>query len=96
MRAYAAGALEREIEPLTREQRMTERVILGLRLAEGVNLVAFARDFGVELHDVYAAILPRYLDQGVLSVQDGSLRLTDAYAFVANTVLADFVIEEGE
>ena len=78
-------------EALTEREMIAERVILGLRLAEGVNLETFKADFGVNLTDIYSDVLERYLSEGVLLIQDGYLRLNKKFIFVANSVLQDFV-----
>jgi oxygen-independent coproporphyrinogen-3 oxidase len=82
---------EEEREFLSREVRMAERVILGLRLTEGVDLASFRRDFGVDLRDVYTEVLRKYENKGILFIQNEHLCLSQEYAFVANSVLQDFV-----
>lgn len=78
-------------EVLSPRERRGERLILGLRLKEGVSLSAFRSDFGSDLRDIYAEALERYLRQGVLVWAEGFLRLNPKYAFVANSILKDFV-----
>lgn len=79
------------VEVLSAQELRSERLILGLRLREGVCLSAFRRDFGVDLRDIYGEVLARYLRMGVLILGEDSLRLKPAYTFVANAVLKDFV-----
>lgn len=80
-----------DVEVLSPGELRGERVILGLRLREGVSLNAFRADFGVDLRDSYPEVLERYLRQGVLVLADGFLKLNPKYVFVANAVLKDFV-----
>lgn len=82
---------EDEREFLSREVRMAERVILGLRLTAGVDLQAFRRDFGTDIRDVYAEVLLKHEKSGILFVQDDHLCLNQKYVFLANSVLQDFV-----
>ncbi len=82
---------EGEKEFLSLKVRMAERVILGLRLARGVNLLAFKQDFECELRDIYAEVLIKYEKTGILYVQEGHLCLNQEYVFLANSVLQDFV-----
>lgn len=82
---------EEEVELLPLRVRMAERVILGLRLAKGVDLVAFKQDFESDLRDIYARVLIKYERTGILFVQEGCLRLNQEYVFLANSVLQDFV-----
>jgi len=82
---------EDEREFLSREVRMAERVILGLRLTAGVDLSAFRRDFGTDIRDVYAEVLLKHEQSGILFVQNEHLCLNQKYVFLANSVLQDFV-----
>ncbi|MBL0712282.1 MAG: radical SAM family heme chaperone HemW [Desulfosarcina sp.] len=56
-------------ENLDTSQQMTEAVFLGLRLAAGIDLTAFTRQFGTSLEACLGAVLPQL-------VADGFLRLT--------------------
>ena len=78
-------------EVLSLHECMGERMILGLRLEEGVHLTSFRNDFGVDLRDIYRDVLERYKDKDVLTYQGDYLRLNPKYAFVANGILSDFV-----
>ena len=95
---YAGRALRKmplfdheDEEVLTLRQRMTERVMLGLRLAAGVDLEAFATDFGVSIDSVFGAVIKRYASLGILAQEEKFLRLNPHYAFVANAILQDFI-----
>ena len=57
---------EDEGEELTRTQEMIETVFLGLRLAAGIDLAAFARQFGMPLEERAAAVLPALVADGFL------------------------------
>ncbi|MHB8125640.1 MAG: radical SAM family heme chaperone HemW [Desulfitobacteriaceae bacterium] len=82
---------ESERESLSLRVRMAERVILGLRLAKGVDMLAFQQDFGRDIRDIYAEVLIKYEKTGILFVQEGHLCLNQEYVFLANSVLQDFV-----
>jgi oxygen-independent coproporphyrinogen-3 oxidase len=57
---------EEEGEELTRTQEMIETVFLGLRLAAGIDLAAFARQFGMPLEERAAEVLPALVADGFL------------------------------
>lgn len=78
-------------EVLSLHERMAERMILGLRLEEGVNLTSFGNDFGVDLRDIYRDVLERYKYKDVLIFRGDYLRLNPKYSFVANSILKEFV-----
>jgi oxygen-independent coproporphyrinogen-3 oxidase len=78
-------------EVLSLHERMAERMILGLRLEEGVNLTSFRNDFGVDLRDIYKDVLERYKHVDIFMFQGEYIRLNEKYSFVANSILQDFV-----
>ena len=78
-------------EALTLHECMAERMILGLRLQEGVNFSSFRNDFGVDIRDIYRDILERYKHRDVFVDQGEYLCLNPKYSFVANSILSDFV-----
>lgn len=80
-----------EDELLTLQELRSERIILGLRLAEGINLETFKKEFGQEIKDIYPSVLERYLKAGALVYEGSSLKLKPEYWFVANSVLQEFV-----
>jgi len=77
-------------EALTRDQRMFETVFLGLRMARGVDLAAFARELGEDFDARHGATAKRLLDQGLLERADGFLRLTRKGLPVSDSVMAEF------
>ncbi|HBW35315.1 radical SAM family heme chaperone HemW [Desulfosporosinus sp. BICA1-9] len=77
-------------EVLSLRECMAERMILGLRLAEGVDLSSFRNDFGADLRDIYRDVLARY-DKEIFVFQGEYLCLNPKYAFVANSILQEFV-----
>ncbi len=64
--AFQLGEGVSELEPLTGETLLSERLMLGLRLAEGVDVRAAALDLGVELDAARLSALARALGAGEL------------------------------
>jgi len=79
------------LEVLSLRECMAERIILGLRLEEGVHLTTFENDFGADLRDIYRTVLERYNHRDVFVVKDDYLSLNPKYTFVANAILQEFV-----
>ncbi len=79
-------------EVLTKEQLITEYMMLGLRTTKGIDLKKFAGKFKVEVQDIYGQILANYIDREILILVDGRLRINEIYFFVANSILQNFVI----
>ena len=77
-------------ERLSPRQVNAERLVLGLRLAEGVplewleqHLAAGARPGGPDI--------ARYLSAGVMAIRDGRLALTDRGVLLSDTIFAELV-----
>ena len=83
------GLLRKDITPLDRADEMAERMILGLRLTEGVSRSSFVRDFGSAAWEHYCRRLKRYEAMGFLVVTRDRIRLTGPGIHVSNTIMAD-------
>ncbi len=79
------------VETIPRPIEMSETVVLGLRMRQGVHLAAFAERFGCRLEDVYGAQVAELSSWGLLTVEDGYLRLTPPALLVANEVFVRFL-----
>lgn len=82
---------ESGVEVLSQRECMAERMILGLRLMAGVDIATFVKDFGVDPRDIYRDVLECYKHRSVFSLENGYIRLNPKYAFVANSILQEFV-----
>ncbi len=80
-----------DIEHIDQSLEMKETMMMGLRLEEGVSLAGFARRFGVELTQVYGAILPDLEQGGLLREEGGSLKLTSRGRLLSNEVFVRFL-----
>ncbi|NET74382.1 MAG: coproporphyrinogen III oxidase, partial [Sphaerospermopsis sp. SIO1G2] len=85
-----------DCEITTLEEQLLETLMLGLRLAEGLNLQDLADRFGKEKVSEIQQHLQRYLQQGWVKIIDDQLRLTDPDGFLfSNVVLADLFDKMG-
>ena len=75
--------------PISSSDRLLETLMLGLRLAEGVNLETIANHFGEQTVEMIKNCLQPYLDSKLVVFQNNQIRLTDPEGFLlSNTVLA--------
>lgn len=80
-----------ERRALTREERLGDALITGLRLAEGVDLERLAQRYGVDVMERHGAALEPFVEAGLLAHASGRLRLTRSGMLLANEVLKTFV-----
>ena len=79
--------------PLSLNDRMEERMFLGLRCTEGISKARFAADFGTDYDRIYGKITGQLADEGLLAVSGDNVRLTDFGMEISNRVLAEFLLE---
>lgn len=83
--------LEEAEEILTLEDRMGERMILGLRLIAGVSASEFEKDFGRSLTEQYGPMIQKYETWNLLAWEGDRLHLTREGISVSNQVMAEFL-----
>lgn len=89
---FAGSELTAEAETLTREERMGETVMLGLRLAEGVDRQAFADQFGITLESHWGDTIASLVQEGLLEQTPRFLRLAEPRGlFLASEVMTRFL-----
>jgi len=74
-------------EFLTPEQSAYERLLLGLRTAQGVELRRFQQDFGDNTFNRLQASLGPLSDAGLILIHDGYVSLTDRGILLSNEAL---------
>ncbi|MEM7199921.1 MAG: radical SAM family heme chaperone HemW [Planctomycetota bacterium] len=75
-----------EAETLTREQRLREALWLGIRRADGVDLDGAAQRLGLAVPAAVAQALAASTDEGLVNVDAGQVRLTEAGLPLADRV----------
>lgn len=78
-------------EKLTSADKMSEFMILGLRLTKGVKTAEFEEKFGRKLPDVYGREIDRFKAEGLLIEESGMLHLTERGLDLANVVMQAFI-----
>jgi putative oxygen-independent coproporphyrinogen III oxidase len=74
------------------QEAAAERVILGLRLLqEGLDGQAFKQDFGIDLSEAYAQVLPALLQDGWVKWQGQHLCLSPEAVLISNAVFSQLL-----
>ncbi|MEA5113092.1 MAG: radical SAM family heme chaperone HemW [Geobacteraceae bacterium] len=76
---------------LTLGEAMAERMFLGLRMTEGVNLQAFEKEFGISFREVFGSACADLFTAGLLETRDGFLRLSSQGLLLSNQVFIRFL-----
>ena len=86
------GSLARQdLTPLSREDAMAEYMFLGLRMAGGVELSRFEREFDVSFENYYGKVMSKLEPSGLLEVVADRLFLTRRGMLLSNQVFACFI-----
>lgn len=90
----ATGHAESWSEALSPEAELFELVFLGLRKIRGVSLEEFTTRFGATVQELYGSRLKMLLEQGVVCLEDGFLKLSEKGLLLADSVIEDFAQAE--
>jgi len=91
----AAGRLPRlDSQCLTRNEAMEEYMFLGLRLADGVALKEFEREFGCPCRSVYGTVIDELVSLELLMTDKSRLRLTRRGMLLSNQVFNRFLTSQ--
>jgi oxygen-independent coproporphyrinogen-3 oxidase len=80
-----------ESESLSVEASFRESVVMGLRMLAGISLAELQARYGMNPMDYYGASLQLFIDRGMISLDDKSLKLTARALPVANQILSELV-----
>lgn len=80
-----------QVEFIPKLAEMQETIFLGLRLLQGLDLIAFFTRFNCYVEDTFASQIKNLLRLGLIEVRGSSLRLTKKGLPVANIVFREFV-----
>jgi oxygen-independent coproporphyrinogen-3 oxidase len=92
VRCVAAGeATATDIRRLSPDERLGDALFTGLRLADGVDLDALERRYGVDVWRKYGTDLQPFVDEGCLKREGARMRLTRRGMLLAHEVMTVFV-----
>jgi oxygen-independent coproporphyrinogen III oxidase len=80
-----------EIVKLNDKDMQSERIFLGLRLTDGINLLDFQTQFGVDVNETYRDEIRRLIDAGLIEINDNVMRLTRSGTLLSNEVFSAFI-----
>lgn len=76
---------------LNNDDKISEYMIMKLRMSEGINEEEFFRRFKISIKDRYSKQLDRFMKLGLIKYENGYYFLTDYGIDVSNSVLCEFV-----
>ena len=92
MQQIAKGELPQTIEKLSVVDRFNESIMIGLRASWGVSLVAMENDLGLRYRQHLEDQAKRFVDEGLLHIENSALKTTPKGAFLADGISADLFL----
>lgn len=80
-----------EEERLTREDMISEFIIMGMRMDKGISKKEFQARFGTDIESIYGNELRRFTETGFIIADDFGYRFSDKGRNVSNAILCEFV-----
>lgn len=91
--SYIKGSFESgEREILTKEDKMSEFMFLGLRMTAGVSKSEFYERFGADVEDIFNTPLSKFKKMGMIKEENGNLRLSRKAISVSNQIMCEFIL----
>lgn len=88
MEEYLSAWRAADVQRISAHDILCEKIMLGLRLAEGMDFSVLARDHGDAVYDYHKAFSP-FVARGLMQEADGRLSFTREGMYVSNAILAD-------
>lgn len=88
---YLGGARRQDTVVLSEADAMEETVMLSTRMCRGMNLTDYRDAFGVDFEMQHAKEIDRLRNMGLLTVEDGFLRLTRLGLELQNAVVVELM-----
>ena len=85
-------SIKEDVEKLTKEDKISEFMFMGLRMDEGVKKSVFKERFDVDMNDIYSEIIIKYKDMGMIEDVDDCIHLTDKGIDVSNVIFSEFLL----
>ncbi len=80
------------IEILSKNDELSEAMMLGLRLTKGLNIEKTNERYNVDILDLYRDEIDKNITSGLLKNENNRLFLTDKGMNLANLVMSDFIL----
>ena len=92
MQQITKGELPQTIEKLSVVDRFNESIMIGLRASWGVSLQAMENDLGLRYRQHLEDQAKRFVDEGLLHIENNALKTTPKGAFLADGISADLFL----
>ena len=82
---------KREVIVLSQDDKISEFIITGLRMSEGISAKVFYERFGKDIKDIFGNELRKFVHSGLMTFDGDRYSLTPKGIDVSNSILCEFV-----
>lgn len=86
---YVLNIYDRNIEKVSKEDKMKYEIILGFRKLDGIDKKDFYKKYNKRLED--DRIIKDFINKGILFCDDKKIYINEEYIYVSNQILTNFV-----
>ncbi len=76
---------------LSKKDKISEYIIMRLRLTDGICVNEFQKRFSVDFYDTYKALIDKFISAGFIKYEENSYKLTDKGFDISNSIMCEFV-----
>jgi len=91
-RVISGEDIRDECEELSKEQRISEEMMLGLRLTDGVDINVLENKCDIDFDEIYGGIVSGLIAVGMLERDGNIVRLSRDGLFVSDAVMSEFML----
>lgn len=70
-----------------------EFMFLGLRKTNGISISNFKSKFNVNIYNTYGSVISKYVNLGLIKVDEDKVYLSEKAVHISNTIMSDFILE---
>ncbi|MDD4689229.1 MAG: radical SAM family heme chaperone HemW [Eubacteriales bacterium] len=89
---YIKNPLYKDITELSKNDKISEYIFLGLRLTQGVNKQQFRKLFGQDIDSLFKDVIKKHTLAQTLISDENHIALTGRGIDISNSVMADFIL----
>lgn len=88
---YISGNFGRKGETLTKQDKISEFIFMGMRMDSGISEAEFKKRFNINIYDLYGKKFEKFISGGFIVRENGRYKFTDKGRNVSNSILCEFV-----
>lgn len=88
---YLDGISQKGADVLSQSDKISEFIIMGMRMNKGISRLEFKKRFGFEIEEKYQKQLEKFMSYGLIISENNSYKFSDKGRDVSNSVLCEFV-----